>query len=118
MLINGNKVEDNIPEDQSLVIKTSKGLALVSGCGHAGIVNTLEHASKLFNNTSNIYAAVGGFHLFNKTDIYFASETTTPLSKGRTPETKKMCALQGLRINFNAKYKSTKTQNAHYQNAP
>ena len=68
MLINGNKVEDNIPEDQSLVIKTSKGLALVSGCGHAGIVNTLEHASKLFNDTSNIYAAVGGFHLFNKKD--------------------------------------------------
>ncbi len=68
MTINGKKVEDNIPEDQSLVINTTKGLTLVSGCGHAGIVNTLEHASNIFNNTSNVYAAVGGFHLFNKTE--------------------------------------------------
>ena len=66
MIIDGKKEEDNIPEDQSLVINTPKGLALVSGCGHAGIVNTLEHTSKLFNESSSIYAAVGGFHLFNK----------------------------------------------------
>jgi 7,8-dihydropterin-6-yl-methyl-4-(beta-D-ribofuranosyl)aminobenzene 5'-phosphate synthase len=34
-------VEDTIPEDQSLVLNTAKGLVLVSGCGHAGIINTL-----------------------------------------------------------------------------
>ena len=68
MVIDGKTVEDNIPEDQSLVIETPKGLALVSGCGHAGIVNTLEHATNLFSNTSKVFAAVGGFHLFNKTD--------------------------------------------------
>ncbi len=39
-------VEDNIPEDQSLVINTNKGLVVVSGCGHAGIVNTLTFAEK------------------------------------------------------------------------
>ena len=68
MVIDGKTVEDNIPEDQSLVIETPKGLALVSGCGHAGIVNTLEHATNLFSNTSKVFAALGGFHLFNKTD--------------------------------------------------
>ena len=68
MVIDGKTVEDNIPEDQSLVIETPKGLALVSGCGHAGIVNTLEHAVNLFNSTSKVFAALGGFHLFNKTD--------------------------------------------------
>ena len=68
LLIDGKKVEDNIPEDQSLIINTKKGLVLLSGCGHAGIVNTLEYASKLFGNKSDIYTALGGFHLFNKND--------------------------------------------------
>jgi 7,8-dihydropterin-6-yl-methyl-4-(beta-D-ribofuranosyl)aminobenzene 5'-phosphate synthase len=30
-------VEDTIPEDQSLVLKTPEGLVVVTGCGHAGI---------------------------------------------------------------------------------
>jgi 7,8-dihydropterin-6-yl-methyl-4-(beta-D-ribofuranosyl)aminobenzene 5'-phosphate synthase len=37
-------VEDNLPEDQSLVFNTSRGLVLLAGCGHAGIINTLEYA--------------------------------------------------------------------------
>ncbi len=35
-------VEDNIPEDLSLVIDTDEGSVLISGCGHAGIINTVE----------------------------------------------------------------------------
>jgi 7,8-dihydropterin-6-yl-methyl-4-(beta-D-ribofuranosyl)aminobenzene 5'-phosphate synthase len=31
------QVEDNIPEDQSLVLNTSQGLVVLTGCGHAGI---------------------------------------------------------------------------------
>ena len=68
IVINGETVEDNIPEDQSLAIETTKGLVLVSGCGHAGIVNTLEHVSSIHGNNSKIVAALGGFHLFNKTN--------------------------------------------------
>ncbi len=60
-------VEDNIPEDQSLVLNTTKGLVVVSGCGHAGIVNTLTFAEKEFPSTP-VYALVGGFHLFAATD--------------------------------------------------
>lgn len=60
-------VEDNIPEDQSLVLNTNKGLVVVSGCGHAGIVNTLTLAEKEFPSTP-VYALVGGFHLFAATD--------------------------------------------------
>ena len=67
MQINGEIVEDNIPEDQSVVIKTKNGLILVSGCGHAGIVNTLKHSVESFGN-SKVYAAIGGFHLFKKND--------------------------------------------------
>jgi 7,8-dihydropterin-6-yl-methyl-4-(beta-D-ribofuranosyl)aminobenzene 5'-phosphate synthase len=64
----GKVTEDNIPEDQSIVINTQRGLVLVSGCGHAGIVNTLKHTNKMFQNLSDIFIAIGGFHLFTKTD--------------------------------------------------
>jgi 7,8-dihydropterin-6-yl-methyl-4-(beta-D-ribofuranosyl)aminobenzene 5'-phosphate synthase len=55
--------EDTIPEDMSLVIDTDKGLVVISGCGHAGIVNTLEYA-RLRVRKADIHAAIGGFHLF------------------------------------------------------
>jgi 7,8-dihydropterin-6-yl-methyl-4-(beta-D-ribofuranosyl)aminobenzene 5'-phosphate synthase len=60
-------VDDTIPEDQSLVIVTDRGLVVVAGCGHAGIVNTLEYALRS-TSTTRVYAAVGGFHLFDATD--------------------------------------------------
>jgi 7,8-dihydropterin-6-yl-methyl-4-(beta-D-ribofuranosyl)aminobenzene 5'-phosphate synthase len=63
----GGLVEDNIPEDQSLVINTARGLILISGCGHAGIVNTLTMARGEFPNQP-VYAVLGGFHLFPATD--------------------------------------------------
>lgn len=60
----GVDAEDNVPEDMTLVIQTAKGLVVVAGCSHAGIVNILDHArTKLGGGT--VYAAVGGFHLFN-----------------------------------------------------
>jgi 7,8-dihydropterin-6-yl-methyl-4-(beta-D-ribofuranosyl)aminobenzene 5'-phosphate synthase len=59
----GRLAEDNVPEDMSLVFDTDKGLVLVSGCGHAGIINTLEYARKQVRPT-RVYAALGGFHLF------------------------------------------------------
>lgn len=62
----GDKI-DNIPEDQSLVINTEKGFVVIAGCGHAGIINTLEHVkSKIYNKPT--HAIIGGFHLVNATD--------------------------------------------------
>jgi 7,8-dihydropterin-6-yl-methyl-4-(beta-D-ribofuranosyl)aminobenzene 5'-phosphate synthase len=63
----GGLVEDTIPEDQSLMLNTSKGLVVVSGCGHSGVINTLTFAEKEFPETP-VYALVGGFHLFAATD--------------------------------------------------
>jgi 7,8-dihydropterin-6-yl-methyl-4-(beta-D-ribofuranosyl)aminobenzene 5'-phosphate synthase len=60
-------VEDTVPEDTSVVIDTPGGLVLVSGCGHAGIVNTLEYARKVVRQAP-VVAAVGGFHLFPASD--------------------------------------------------
>jgi 7,8-dihydropterin-6-yl-methyl-4-(beta-D-ribofuranosyl)aminobenzene 5'-phosphate synthase len=56
-------VEDTLPEDMSLVVVTAKGLVVISGCGHAGIINTLEHARGKIK-AAPVYAALGGFHLF------------------------------------------------------
>jgi 7,8-dihydropterin-6-yl-methyl-4-(beta-D-ribofuranosyl)aminobenzene 5'-phosphate synthase len=55
--------EDNLPEDQSLVFDTNQGLVVLSGCGHAGIINTLEQARAKVR-MAPIHAAVGGFHLY------------------------------------------------------
>ncbi len=56
-------VPDSIPEDQSMVIETELGLVVISGCGHAGVINTLEYARKTVKE-SPIHAALGGFHLY------------------------------------------------------
>jgi 7,8-dihydropterin-6-yl-methyl-4-(beta-D-ribofuranosyl)aminobenzene 5'-phosphate synthase len=56
-------VEDTIPEDQSLVFDTDRGLVILSGCGHAGIVNTVDYARKIVRGAP-IHAIVGGLHLY------------------------------------------------------
>jgi 7,8-dihydropterin-6-yl-methyl-4-(beta-D-ribofuranosyl)aminobenzene 5'-phosphate synthase len=55
--------QDSIPDDQSLaaVIK-GKGLVVISGCAHAGIINTIRQAQRLLG-VEDLYAVVGGFHL-------------------------------------------------------
>jgi len=63
----GGLVEDTIPEDQSLVLDTAQGLVLVAGCGHAGVINTLEFARARVREAP-VHAAIGGFHLFNADD--------------------------------------------------
>jgi 7,8-dihydropterin-6-yl-methyl-4-(beta-D-ribofuranosyl)aminobenzene 5'-phosphate synthase len=39
-----------------------KGLVIVTGCGHAGIINTVRYAQEL-TEVSQVYAIIGGFHL-------------------------------------------------------
>jgi 7,8-dihydropterin-6-yl-methyl-4-(beta-D-ribofuranosyl)aminobenzene 5'-phosphate synthase len=60
-------VADDVPEDQSLVFNTPRGLILLAGCGHAGIINTLEYGRK-FIRSAPAYAVLGGFHLYDAKD--------------------------------------------------
>jgi 7,8-dihydropterin-6-yl-methyl-4-(beta-D-ribofuranosyl)aminobenzene 5'-phosphate synthase len=60
-------VDDNIPEDQSLVLNTSRGLVVLTGCGHAGIINILTYAKQRFPNQP-VYGLVGGLHLLAASD--------------------------------------------------
>lgn len=64
-------VEDDIPESQSLVIDTDRGLVVISGCGHAGLVNTLDYARVAVRDTK-VHAALGGFHLLRASDEHLA----------------------------------------------
>jgi 7,8-dihydropterin-6-yl-methyl-4-(beta-D-ribofuranosyl)aminobenzene 5'-phosphate synthase len=56
--------EDTIPEDMSLVLDTERGLVVVAGCGHAGVINTLEFARERIR-VAPVVAVVGGLHLFD-----------------------------------------------------
>jgi len=61
----GNLIVDNIPEDQSLVLDTDKGLVVLTGCGHAGLINILTYGGQTVRPGAQVYAALGGFHLFS-----------------------------------------------------
>ncbi len=61
--LDGNWILDPFRDDQGLVIKLKgKGLVVISGCAHAGIINTVEYAKKI-TGTEKVHAVLGGFHL-------------------------------------------------------
>ena len=53
---------DLVMDDSGLAIKTEKGLVVITGCAHAGVCNTIEHAMDVCGD-SRVYAVLGGFHL-------------------------------------------------------
>ncbi|MGA8905312.1 MAG: MBL fold metallo-hydrolase, partial [Candidatus Bathyarchaeia archaeon] len=60
--------QDQITDDQALLINVrQKGLVVISGCAHSGIVNTIRYAQKI-TGTNNIHAIIGGCHLENADD--------------------------------------------------
>ena len=58
-------IQDQFPGEQALVCNVKdKGLVVLSGCAHAGIINTVRYAQKI-TGVSKIHAVLGGFHLAN-----------------------------------------------------
>ncbi len=52
-----------VHDDQALVVNVrDRGLVAITGCGHAGLINTVRHARKLAG-VDRVCAVVGGFHL-------------------------------------------------------
>jgi len=52
-----------IHDDQAVVVNVKdKGLVVLTGCGHAGAINTLKQAQEL-TGVQKIHAVIGGFHL-------------------------------------------------------
>jgi 7,8-dihydropterin-6-yl-methyl-4-(beta-D-ribofuranosyl)aminobenzene 5'-phosphate synthase len=75
---------DTVPDEQSLVINTRDGLVVVTGCGHAGVVNTIEHVRNMFPDRP-IAALIGGFHWFasGESDIVDAGDQLRKLGVSR-----------------------------------
>ena len=59
-----------IKDDQAIVANVkNKGLVILTGCGHAGVINTMNYAKKI-TGVDKIYAIIGGFHLPADGGIY------------------------------------------------
>lgn len=61
------RIPDTVPEDGALVMVTRQGSIILTGCGHAGIVNIADDAQTLTGHAP-VLAIVGGLHLFAKPD--------------------------------------------------
>jgi 7,8-dihydropterin-6-yl-methyl-4-(beta-D-ribofuranosyl)aminobenzene 5'-phosphate synthase len=75
----GEIVEDTIADDMALVVNTGAGLVIVTGCGHAGVINIVERAREAVR-AAPVHALIGGIHLFN------ASEPTLVWTGGKLRE--------------------------------
>jgi 7,8-dihydropterin-6-yl-methyl-4-(beta-D-ribofuranosyl)aminobenzene 5'-phosphate synthase len=61
----GKAVPDIISDDQAIVINVKdKGLVVITGCAHSGIVNTVLYAQEV-TGVERVHAVIGGFHLGN-----------------------------------------------------
>jgi 7,8-dihydropterin-6-yl-methyl-4-(beta-D-ribofuranosyl)aminobenzene 5'-phosphate synthase len=58
----GELKPDPLRDDQALFLKSEKGLIIILGCAHRGVINTIRHAQKL-TGIEPIYAVIGGTHL-------------------------------------------------------
>ena len=69
-----NLIPDSLVKDDQAIVANilSKGLVILAGCGHAGIVNTINYAKKI-TGVDRIHAILGGFHLPAGGGIYEAA---------------------------------------------
>ena len=74
--VNGKWTPDPwIWDDRALILNVrGKGLVVISGCGHAGILNTVSWAQRI-TGVENVYAVIGGFHLADRESEQRVSRT-------------------------------------------
>ena len=65
-------VDDTVPEDSALIFVTDQGIVILTGCGHAGIMNLVDDARRIAGNRP-LLAVIGGLHLFAKSDAVLAA---------------------------------------------
>ena len=76
---------DPIEEDSAVVANVKrKGLVILSGCAHAGIINTVKYAQEV-TGVDNVFAVMGGFHLTGA-DFEPIIEPTTEALKALNPQ--------------------------------
>ena len=61
---NGELETDPLWDDQAIFLKSEKGLVIILGCAHRGMINTIRHAQKL-TGIESVHAVIGGTHLIS-----------------------------------------------------
>jgi 7,8-dihydropterin-6-yl-methyl-4-(beta-D-ribofuranosyl)aminobenzene 5'-phosphate synthase len=63
MEVDGELVPDKIIDDQAVIVALKgHGIVVLTGCAHAGVINTTDFARKL-TGIDRVYAVIGGYHL-------------------------------------------------------
>lgn len=82
---NGEEKKDNLEDDTGIVMNLrGKGLAVISGCAHAGIINTVNYAREI-TGLDKIHLVMGGFHLTGS-QFEAAIQPTTAALKALDPD--------------------------------
>lgn len=72
--------DPSILDDQALVLNLrGKGLVVLTGCGHAGVVNILRHVTRL-TGIDEIHGLIGGFHLGSRAMLNRIAPTVEALA--------------------------------------
>jgi 7,8-dihydropterin-6-yl-methyl-4-(beta-D-ribofuranosyl)aminobenzene 5'-phosphate synthase len=95
IVVDGVEVDDRILDDQALFLDVDGvGPIIVTGCAHAGIVNTLIHAKKTWG-LDRIHGIIGGLHLLQRPDSYI--ERTLDFIRGFEPSLLSPCHCTGFK---------------------
>lgn len=74
-------VPDPLADDQALFVKTGKGLVVILGCAHRGIINTLRRAQSV-TGVEAIHTVVGGTHLIRASEAQLEQTIAELISLG------------------------------------
>ena len=77
----GEEIPDILEDDTAVVMNLKeKGLVIISGCAHSGIINTIEYAREV-TGISKVHAVMGGFHLAGPVFESIIDETVDALQQ-------------------------------------
>lgn len=63
---------DLISDDQAIWLETTAGLVIITGCCHAGLVNTVEYVQQI-TGVERVHGIVGGLHLLQASSLRMAN---------------------------------------------
>jgi 7,8-dihydropterin-6-yl-methyl-4-(beta-D-ribofuranosyl)aminobenzene 5'-phosphate synthase len=77
----GKEYKDHISDDMAIVLDVKdKGLVVITGCGHAGVINTIRYAKEI-TGAEKIYSVMGGFHLIGNMGEAIIERTMEEMKK-------------------------------------
>ena len=103
------KTPDPLLDDQAIFFRVPEGVVVITGCGHAGGVNTLDYVCHLLGESS-IYAVIGGIHLL----LASPDRTKQTLQAFQWLQVKKIFLSHCTGARANAKFEETFPGQCHY----